>query len=145
MFDFPFKTTIKAFSTSGVETKWTTQSNSLPPIICSIPPEFQGAGEAYTPEHLFAMAVTNCIIAMFKVLCSKSNLTFKDINAEATVSLDKDQANNILSLTEIFIRLNVTGASDKEQIKQTLDNAIKSCPVGNSIKTGKTFQINIKD
>jgi uncharacterized OsmC-like protein len=46
-------------------------------------------------------------------------------------------------MTHIDITVKVAGASDPDLAKKTLETAIKDCAVSNSIKTGKTFHIDI--
>lgn len=134
---------VRASSPSGVGSTWTSQTNHHPPIPISIPPEFMGPGGGFSPEDLFAMSVLNCIIATFKVYAEKSKAAFSEIKGKAVLTVDKQAESPAIGMTHIDISLDVTGASDQENIRKLLDKAIKDCAVSNSIKSGKTFQINI--
>lgn len=134
---------VRASSPSGVGTTWTSQTNHLPPITISVPPEFMGPGGGFSPEDLFGMSVLNCIIATFKVYAEKANATFSEIKGKAVLTVDKQPDSPSIGMTHIDISLDVVGASDQENIRKLLDKAIKECAVSNSIKSGKTFQINV--
>lgn len=143
MVKFPMKFEVKANATAGTNTQWTAQNELLPPIPCAIPPEFMGPGEGYSPEDLFAIALLNCLIATFKVYCEKSKVSFHEVKGKVLLTIDKLSGQSALALTQADIFLDVTGASDLERVRKLLDGAIRDCAVSNSIKTGKTFHINI--
>lgn len=143
MIHFPLKFQTEAKSSSGVGTKWVAYGNELPPIEAAIPLEFSGPGGGYSPEDFFALALLNCLIAMFKVYCEKSNLSFQEIKGKVILTVDRVPGQAGFAMTQADVFLDVSGASDADRVRKTLESAIKDCPVSNSIKTGKTFQINI--
>lgn len=143
MIKFPMKFPVNATATFGSATPWEALSGSLPPIPSAIPPEFMGPGGGYSPEDLFALALLNCLIATFKVYCEKSNASFERIEGKVDLTVDRLAGQTGFAMTQADIYLDVRGAQDPGRIKKLLDAAIKDCAVSNSIKTGKTFHINI--
>jgi organic hydroperoxide reductase OsmC/OhrA len=143
MIKFPLKFEVKAVAVEGTSAQWTAQNELLPPIPCAIPPEFMGPGEGYSPEDFFAMALLNCLIATFKVYCEKAKVSFREIKGKVVLTVDKVPGQSGLAMPQADIFLDVAGASDTEQARKLLDGAIKDCAVSNSIKTGKTFHINV--
>jgi uncharacterized OsmC-like protein len=143
MIKFPMKFEVEANASSGAGSQWTSHAQKLPPIPSAIPPEFMGPGGGYSPEDLFALALLNCLIATFKVYCEKSNVNFQEIKGKVSLTVDKIAGQAGLAMTEANVFLDVLGAGDVEKVKKLLDSAIKDCAVSNSIKTGKTFHINI--
>ena len=137
--NFEAESTAKA----GIQQTWNAKADSYPPIISSIPAEFGGPGGGYSPEDLFALALVNCLIATFKVYAEKSNVVYDEIKAHAKLTLDKDPAGASLLMTQVETTFDITGAQDKEKVKKTLESSIQHCAVSNSIKSGKTYQINI--
>lgn len=132
-----------AKASSGVHSQWTAQTDLLPPIPSAIPPEFMGPGGGYSPEDLFALAVVNCVIATFKVYSERAKIEFQTIEGKAVLTVDKLPLESGFGMTQIDITLNVLGATDEEKTRKTLELSIKDCAVSNSIKSGKTFHINI--
>lgn len=133
---------VHAAATPGTHTQWTGQTDLLPPIPSAIPPEFMGPGGGYSPEDLFALSLLNCLIATFKVYAEKSKATFSEIKGKVILTVEKVLPQG-LAMTQADVFFDITGAADHEKVRKLLDSAIKDCAVSNSIKTGKTFHINI--
>ncbi len=143
MIHYPLKYEVHAKAGPGIRNCWQSQSDVLPLITCSIPTEFGGPGGGYTPEDFFALSLLNCQIALFKGACEKRNLTYKEIEARAVAYLDKDRSTHQLYISGMEISFTITGASDVDCVKSSLESAIKECPISNSIKSGKTYHIKV--
>ncbi len=143
MLKFPMKFEVQATASGGIDSRWSSQTDLLPPIPTAIPPEFSGPGGGYSPEDLFALSVVNCVIATFKVYCEKAKQTFQEIQGKATLTVDKIPGEVSFGMTQINMTFHVSGSSNPEKIKSLLEAAIKDCAVSNSIKSGKTFNIHV--
>lgn len=143
MIKFPMKFEARAASVAGVNSQWTGEAERLPPIPCAIPPEFMGPGGGYSPEDLFALSLLNCLIATFKVYAEKAGFHFQEISARILLTVDRIPNETGFAMTQADVFLDISGAEDREKAKKLLDGAIKDCAISNSIKTGKTFHINI--
>jgi organic hydroperoxide reductase OsmC/OhrA len=144
MIKFPMKFEVQAAARSGIQSTWSANSGSLPPITMAIPLDFKGPGGGYSPEDLFALAILNCLIAVFKVYCDKEKVTFDEIKTKAELTISKLSAENMIAATHIDLYLDVTGASDGERARKVMDNAVKDCIISNSVKLGKTFHITVQ-
>lgn len=140
---FPMLFTVSSKATSGISSHWKCAAGNLPAIDSSIPAEFGGPGQGYSPEDLFALAVLNCIIATFKVYCEKSNLQFTEIDGKAVLSVNKHPSEKTLWMSDLEITINVSGSSNPEKVKMMLDKAVQDCAVSNSIKTSKAFHLKV--
>lgn len=134
---------VKAVASPGVSSHWSCQTDSLPPILSAIPPEFTGPGGGYSPEDLFALSILNCMIATYKVYAEKGKVTFQEIAGKALLTVDKNPAEMSFHMSHIEIFFHVKGASDTEKGRKLLESAIRDCAVSNSIKSGKTFHITV--
>ena len=134
---------VEATSSAGSEALWTAQSGNLPPIQSAIPPEFMGPGGGYSPEDLFALSLLNCLIASFKVYAEKGGVTFQEIKGKVHLIVDRVPGETAFAMTQAEVFFDITGGSNPEKLRKFLDQAIKDCAVSNSVKTGKTFHINI--
>lgn len=101
-----------------------------------------GPGGGYSPEDLFALALLNCLIATFKVYAEKSKAEFREIRGKVVLTVDKVLPQGF-AMTHADIFFDITGSTDSEKLRKVLDSAIKDCAVSNSMKTGKSFHINI--
>lgn len=138
---FPMKFEVIANAQAGISVPWSSKVNNYAPIPSAIPPEFSGPGGGYSPEDFFALAVLNCIIAMYKVYCEKSKITFNQLDGKAVLTVDRHPSEPTFHMAHIEFFLDVQGLSNVEKGKQLLDAAVKDCPVSNSIKSGKSFHI----
>ncbi|MBX7065824.1 MAG: OsmC family protein [Parachlamydiales bacterium] len=143
MIKFPMKFEVSAAAFPGISSQWKGEAQHLPSITCAIPPEFMGPGEGYSPEDLFALALVNCLIATFKVYAEKSSLRYQEIRGRVNLTVDRIPGETGFAMTQADVFLDILGSSDREKAKKILDGAIKDCAISNSIKTGKTFHINI--
>ena len=134
---------VEANASSGIGSHWTARSDQFPPIMCAIPPEFNGPGEGYSPEDLFGIAILNCLIATFKVYTEKLGIQFQEISGKATVTVNRNPSDSGFYMSHVDIFLEVKGASDLEKGKKVLESAVKDCAISNSIKSGKTFHLNV--
>ena len=144
MIKFPMKFEVEARSSSGISSQWVAQGDNLPPIPSAIPPDFMGPDGGYSPEDLFGIAILNCLIAMYKVYCEKSKLAFQEIQGKAILTADKDPGSVSFYISHVDIFLNVSGSSDPDKGKKLLETAIKDCPISNSIKSSKSFHVEVK-
>jgi uncharacterized OsmC-like protein len=143
MVKFPINFDVTASASSGTQTTWKSQSPHLPPISVAIPPEFMGPGGGYSPEDLFALSVVNCMIALFKVYVEKGGLRFQQVEAKARLTADRPSGGSSFVMTHLDCSFVVSGASDPVKVRKALEKATQDCPIGNSIKTGKTFHIEV--
>lgn len=143
MIKFPMEFAVEASSGPGVASVWSGKTEPLPPIACAIPPQFMGPGGGYSPEDLFALSLLNCLIATFKVYAEKGGVNFQEIKGRISLIVDRIPGESGFAMMKADVFLDITGTTDPEKAKKLLDGAIKDCAVSNSIKTGKTFHINV--
>ncbi|NGX37905.1 MAG: hypothetical protein K1000chlam2_01073 [Chlamydiae bacterium] len=127
-----------AKSAKGVNTPFEASADNYPPIACSIPEGFLGPGGGYSPEDLYLLAVTTCLIATFKVFAEKAQVAYTEISAKAKLTIDRN-AQGIPELQKIDVTFLLTGVEDQEKAKTVLGEAEKYCLVSNAIKSEKTF------
>jgi peroxiredoxin-like protein len=102
----------------------------------SAPPlEFDGPGDAWSPEQLLLAAVDSCFLFTLRAVAQASRLDFisLELASEGTV----DRRDGGLSFTEIVLRprLLVRVGTDQERALRVLDKAKKSCLVSASLST----------
>ena len=133
---------IEATLQGGAAT-WQTKQQDLPVVPVAVPKEFNGPGGGYSPEDLFAMACTNCIIATFKVYIELAKVTFSKLQANTKLVVGKHPEEQYLAMLELEISIHITGASDKILVKKNLEQAVRNCAVCNSVKAKKIVRVTI--
>lgn len=145
MMTYPMLFKVSAVSPSGIQTTWNSESEQYPTqTVMAIPPEFNGPGGGFSPEDIYAMALTNCFVATFKVFAEKSRLQFKDIKIQSTLSVDRNEKGQPW-MAKVALHIELTGVSQKENAQRLLEKTSQGCMILNSVLTEKSFEFNILD
>jgi len=99
------------------------------------PLEFDGPGDAWSPEQLLLAAVDSCFLFTLRAAAQASRLEFisLELASEGTV----DRRDGGLSFTEIVLRprLLIRAGADQERALRLLEKAKKTCLVSASLST----------
>ena len=125
-------------SSKGMNTHLEASAGGYSPIDCAIPKEFLGPGGGYSPEDLYLLALTTCLIATFKVFAEKAKVVYTEINAKAKLMIDRN-AQGSPELQKIEVTFMLAGVQDQEKAKKVLGESEKYCLVSNAIKSEKAF------
>ena len=106
------------------------------PDLRSAPPlDFDGPGDAWSPEHLLLAAVQTCFLFTLRVVAQASRVDFValDVAAEGAV----DRRDGQLRFTEIVLRprLTVRSGVDRDRAMRALEKSEKACLVSASLAT----------
>lgn len=107
----------------------------LPNLTAAPPPEYDGPGDAWSPEHLLLAAVSSCFLFTFRAVATASHVDFVDVDAETWGKVSR--AGGVTRFTEIAIRATVTAAagSDIERLRRAIDKTAAHCLVTSSLTT----------
>jgi peroxiredoxin-like protein len=110
-------------------------SAGMPELRTAPPSDFDGPGDAWSPEHLLMAAVETCFLFTFRALARASKLEFTSlqISGEGTV----DRKDGVTRFTEIVLRprLTVPRDADQDRARRVLERSEKSCLVSASLST----------
>ena len=117
------------------------RSPGLSTMEVASPPEFNGPGGFWTPEHLYAAAVNSCFMNTFVAIAQLSNLEFASFKCFATGKLEKEEGRGF-RVTEIVLRptVAVSRERDVERAERILAKAERNCLISNSINTLVTVE-----
>jgi len=118
-------------------------SEGKPTLRVSSPPEFKGEPGLWTPEDLFVAAVETCTMTTFLAFAQRLNLPFVSYSSTGEGTLEFVDGG--YQFAKIILRpvVKVASALAVEQVKQTLEDAHKSCLISNSIKAAVTLEPTI--
>lgn len=99
------------------------------------PVEFDGPGDAWSPEQLLLAALTSCFLLTFRAIASASHVEFAALTVEAAGVVDRADART--RFTEIVLRPRVTlpAGADPARVGRLLEKAEKACLVSASLAT----------
>lgn len=148
MKSYPMQFSVVGQSTYGTQSNWTSSSignknQTSKEIPIAIPPEFDGPGDGYSPEDLYALALQNCFIATFKVFAEKSKLKYTAIEANSVLTLDRDQ-NGKPWMALFHLQIILKGVEHIGNARRILDKVSSNCMILNSVQTQKTFDFKIE-
>lgn len=111
-------------------------SGTLPPIMASSPPEFNGKDGIWTPEHLFLASINSCFMLTFLAIAEISKLEFISFNCQANGKLERPAGAKTFEFTEVTLTPKVVlkNIEDKTKTEKILEKSERNCFISNSIK-----------
>lgn len=134
-----FKTEVQ--SISGIGSTWQTTSDDIK-SVCAIPTSFEGPGGGLSPEDLYAQALTNCLVATFKVYAEKSKVRFDQVHVKTDLIVDlNDEKKPVMK--KAILEVQVTGAENPDRTKSLVERAFQSGFILNSVKTELELKVQV--
>jgi peroxiredoxin-like protein len=110
-------------------------ADGLPDLTSAPPPEFDGPGDAWSPEHLLLASVETCFLFTLRAVARASRVKFEtcEVTAEGTV----DRTDGVTRFTDIVLRprLRLATGADPDRARRAMEKAEKACLVSASLLT----------
>jgi len=121
---------------AGGPTGYAALSTPGTPDLRSAPPlEYDGPGDAWSPESLLLAAVETCVLFTLRALAKASKVEFisLDLHGEGTV----DRQNGVTRFAEIVLRPRLTlgPGGDRDRARWVLEKSKTACLVTASLST----------
>jgi peroxiredoxin-like protein len=109
------------------------------------PLDFDGPGDAWSPEQLLLAAVEACFVLTFRALARAARIEFVSMSVEAEGVVDR--VDGVTRFTEIVLRprLTLPAGADLVRIRRTLDKAERACLVSASLGTPIRLELEIAE
>ena len=107
----------------------------IPELRTAPPADFDGPGDAWSPEDLLMAAVESCFLFTLRAVARASKLEFESLELSGEGTLDrKDGATRF---TEIVLRprLKLPAGADRDKAMRVLEKSEKACLVTASLST----------
>ena len=117
----------------------------VPALRTGSPPEFDGPGDAWSPEHLLLAAVQACFLFTLRTVARLSKLEFINLELDAAGTVDRQDGG--LRFTEIVLRpkLTVPAGTDRERALRVLEKSERACLVSASLSTPIRLEPEIRE
>jgi peroxiredoxin-like protein len=106
-----------------------------PELRLATPVQYDGPGDAWTPEHLLLAAVEGCYLFTLRAVANAAHIHFQylEVSAEGIV----DRENGATKFTEIVLRprLTISPEIDRDRVMKLLRKAERACLVTASLAT----------
>jgi peroxiredoxin-like protein len=110
-------------------------SEGLPVLLVAAPADFDGPGDAWSPEHMLLASVQACFLLTMRAIAGLSQLPFTSLESRITGTVDKKDG--AMRFTEIVIRprLVVKAGTDRERAIKVMEKSERACLVSSSLAT----------
>jgi peroxiredoxin-like protein len=110
-------------------------ATGVPELRTAPPADFDGPGDAWSPEQFLMAAVETCFLFTLRAVAKASKVEFTSIEltGEGTV----DRKDGVTRFTEIVLRprLRLPAGGNREKAMRVLERSEKSCLVSSSLST----------
>jgi organic hydroperoxide reductase OsmC/OhrA len=120
-------------------------AGGLPTLHTAPPADYDGPGDAWSPEHLLLAAVQSCFLFTFRAIARVSKLEFERLVIDAMGTVDRDA--DVTRFVEIVLRARVTvrGDANRARILSVLEKSEKRCVVSASLSTLVRLEAEIRE
>lgn len=113
----------------------TLSSAGVPDLRTAPPLDFDGPGDAWSPEQLLLAAVEACFLLTFRAIAQASRMEFASLAVHGTGVVDRQHGR--MRFTEIVLRARVglPAGADHARVRRALEKAEQTCLVSASLAT----------
>jgi len=114
-------------------------------IECATPPEFSnGVPGIWSPEHLYAAAISSCYLSTFLAVAENFKLSFQNFSCKTVCKLEVVEGKYQITQAEITPELLLENPEqDHEKALKVLEKSKAACLVTNSMKTAVTLNTHL--
>lgn len=123
----------------------TLSASGIPDLSTAPPADFDGPGDAWSPEHLLLVAVQTCFLFTLRAIAQASRVDFISLDLDAAGTVDRQDG--VTRFTEIVLRprLVVARGTDRERALRMLEKSEKHCLVSASLSTPIRLETEIME
>jgi organic hydroperoxide reductase OsmC/OhrA len=130
--------------TGGASGYAQVSSAGVPDLRTAPPADYDGPGDAWSPEQLLLASVQTCLLFTLRAVAhlSKVEFTGLDVHAAGTV----DRQDGVTRFTEIVCRsrLTVPAGTDRERALRVLEKSERTCLVSASLSVPIRLEATIE-
>jgi len=122
----------------------TISAPGFPDLTAAPPLEYDGPGDAWSPEHLLLAAVSTCFLFTLRAVARASHAEFIDVDVRTSGTVSK--AEGVIRFTDIVVRATVTtpAEGDTEKLRRAVDKTAAHCLVSSSLAVPPRVEATIQ-
>jgi organic hydroperoxide reductase OsmC/OhrA len=114
------------------------------PILETAPPlEFDGPGDAWSPETLLVAAVATCFILTFRGIARAAQFPWGRLECQVDGVLDRVSGVSQFSKFSTLVTLTVKSGGDHAKAQELMERAEKFCLVANSLRAERILKTQV--
>jgi organic hydroperoxide reductase OsmC/OhrA len=139
----PLPHTYSVAATGTAESNVALSTAGVPSLLSAPPVEFEGPGNQWSPEALFAAAIASCFMLTFRSVARASRLTW--LNLECDVDAILERVEGVTQFTRVVTRatLTVPEGTSTELCERVLNKTEQNCLVANSLRSKRELHMEI--
>lgn len=110
-------------------------TSGVPNLQVAPPADYDGPGDAWSPEHLLLASVEACFLFTLRAVARHSRVEFEALQLDAVGTVAR--VDGVTRFTEIVLRPTITirAGSDSERVRRILEKSEQACLVSASLST----------
>lgn len=120
-------------------------SAGIPALRTAPPPDYDGPGDAWSPEHLLLASVQACFLFTLRAIARASRVEFVTLELDAGGTVNREEG--VTRFTEIILRprLTLPPGTDRARVQAVLERTEKACLVSASLSTPIRMEPEIRE
>ena len=131
----PLPHSYKVQVTGGAEGYAKLVAEGVPDLASAGPKEFDGPGDAWSPENLLLAAVSSCFLLTLRAVARASGLEFISLDCPCDGIVDKQDRKLRFTLINLRPHLVLRNEQDREKALLVLEKSESGCLVSASLST----------
>jgi len=119
----------------GPEQYAVVSAAGLPELRTAPPADFDGPGNAWSPEHLLLAAVESCFLFTFQAIARASKLAFTSLKLSGEGIVDRKDGITRFSAMVLRPTLRLATGNDRDRALRILEKSEQACLVSASLST----------
>lgn len=131
---------------TGGPTGYARVSTEGAPELRTAPPaEYDGPGDAWSPETLFLASVQTCFLFTLRAIARLAGVPFVAVEVDTTGTVDRHEGTT--RFTEIVLRprVIVPAGTDPERVRRAIERSERACLVSASLATPLRLEPDIQE
>lgn len=121
--------------TSGQEGYAQLKAEGVPDLASAGPKQFDGPGDAWSPEYLLLAAVSSCFTLTLRAVARASGLEFISLDCICDGVVDKQDRKLRFTLINVRPHLVLHNEADREKALRVLEKSESGCLISASLST----------
>jgi peroxiredoxin-like protein len=109
--------------------------SGIPELRTAPPADFDGPGDAWSPEHLLLAAVESCFLFTFQAIARASKFVFESLQLSGEGIVDRKDGITRFSAIVLRPTLRLATGNDRDRAMRILEKSEQACLVSASLST----------
>jgi organic hydroperoxide reductase OsmC/OhrA len=119
------------------------QAEGVPPLHSAAPAEFDGPGDAWSPETLLVAAIADCFILTFRAVARAGRLEWTTLECETSGTLERSEGTTAFTRFVTRVTLGVPPGADVAKARELLERSERQCLVANSLRGARSLEATV--